>query len=71
MTWTVIGAKKFKITYAKRKKEKEAQNGDPQAQEETSQEQAQEEVVEVVAILLCFFTVHIFYFNNQRFWVMN
>ena len=57
-------SKKFKILYAKRKKEKEAQNGDSQAQEKTSQEQAQEEIVEVVAILLCFLLYTSFTFNN-------
>ena len=62
-----LRSKKFKIIYAKRKKEKEAQNGDPQAQEETSQEQAQEEIVEVVAILLCFLLYTSFYFNQEMF----
>jgi|GEM_PF-5290458 hypothetical protein len=52
--------KNLRLHYAKRKKEKEAQNGDAQAQEKTSQEQAQEEVVEAVAKLLCFFTIHIY-----------
>jgi hypothetical protein len=58
---------KFTIIYAKREKEKEAQNGDPQAEEKTSQEQTQEEIVEVVAILLCFLLYTSFYFNHQMF----
>jgi len=63
----ITGVNNLRSHYAKRKKEKEAQNGDSQAQEETSQEQAQEEIVEVVAILLCFLLYTSFYFNQEMF----